>query len=293
MVFLINKRGFFCISKNFSRSGSYLANWWALVFYMHTFAQSLSLLGVHCLFRYSMITGQFQFLFKRWWGILLLFVIHFTVAGLYACFGIFGLGPTDFRRFHWTEDMKNYMGITIDDRLYYFASVFKYLDENGQVHYGWDILGGSGCFLVCGIFYTIVCWTGIKLYSFVKKSVMPATKKRIQLQLLNVLLAQAISPLVCECLPVGAVVYGGILGIVQPYQGIYVTTFVSGYSAVDALLTLILFRAYRRRALTIFLAPFNGCKTVGQVYSLTKTSKGLNSSQTTSENPAQTIKQQE
>ena len=52
---LVDARGFLLFSKFWSRFG-YWSGYVAVLVYLNSFSQSITLLAVHCLFRYSMIT---------------------------------------------------------------------------------------------------------------------------------------------------------------------------------------------------------------------------------------------
>ncbi|CAJ0945148.1 unnamed protein product, partial [Mesorhabditis belari] len=81
---------------------------------------------------------------------------------------------------------------------------------------------------------------------------MSASMRKGQLQLLHVLFAQAFSPALCEFLPVFLLVWGWLIGLTAGPGDFYMPMLFAAYSPLDAFLTLILLKTYRRRFLALF-----------------------------------------
>ncbi|CAJ0575183.1 unnamed protein product, partial [Mesorhabditis spiculigera] len=234
----------------------------ALSFFANSFAQSLSLLGVHCLYRYTVITGRLTYFFTTTKGILCVVVTHFTASMFYVVFCVCGMQPTKSRTDFSRADMKKYLNVTLDESVFYFAPNYLVPDEAGREVINWvDLISSTMCLVLCGSIYSLICYTGVKLYFHVKSAVITGKQRRIQLQLLYVLLAQALSPVFFEFFPAFCIILGGFFHLVQQTKpGIYFSMFIAGYSAADAILVLILFKAYRVRVAAIVrkILPFFG-----------------------------------
>ncbi|CAJ0952975.1 unnamed protein product, partial [Mesorhabditis belari] len=97
-AFIIDESGFLVFSKNLHKLGF----WYSYVMttvYIIAFEMSLSLLGIHCFYRYAKITGKYSSIFEKWYMILLVVIGYFVIAiiyGLNCALDMAGLAPVIF-----------------------------------------------------------------------------------------------------------------------------------------------------------------------------------------------------
>ncbi|CAJ0561607.1 unnamed protein product, partial [Mesorhabditis spiculigera] len=160
--------------------------------------------------------------------------------------------PTEVRRQLSYKDTKEFFNIILTSDVYYYGAVFSNPGPDGIEKYNWIMIVGTVAALsvISGLYWT-TCITGMKLYFYVKRRTISRTVQKYQVQLLLLLLAQAVSPFIFEFVPVFIVLVGGTTRLVPHYGGICAPLFFGGYSGCDAILALLLFKAYRRRMLEI------------------------------------------
>ncbi|CAJ0574265.1 unnamed protein product, partial [Mesorhabditis spiculigera] len=177
-----------------------------------SFEWSLSLLAIHCLYRYAKITGKFAFLFDRWQGLLGITVAHFLIGFVY----IFGchltMRPSPERNQISAKELSERYNVS-SEGLGYLGPIYKLKNQStGKSEFYVGNMAGS---LVCGlvqiISYDVICYFGFKLYLFVQRALISAKTKSINMQLLRLLCIQAIAPMVFEYIPASLTIWGGFV----------------------------------------------------------------------------------
>ncbi|CAJ0565628.1 unnamed protein product, partial [Mesorhabditis spiculigera] len=129
--------------------------------------------------------------------------------------------------------------------------VATYPDASGVDRVLWkNFIGSAGCMLIMVSLYTAIWVFGIRLFFFIRGSLVSAQTKKIQLQLMQLLVIQATVPLIFEYAPCLMCVWGGYIGIpfTKEYS-LYGMVFISAYAPVDAISSIVGFPIYRRRLL--------------------------------------------
>ncbi|CAJ0570913.1 unnamed protein product, partial [Mesorhabditis spiculigera] len=72
--------------------------------------------------------------------------------------------PTKFRDEFSADDLRLYLHVTLDESVYYFGPNFSEVDSEGHEYVNWpDLTSSTMCLVLCGSFYSMLCYTGIKL----------------------------------------------------------------------------------------------------------------------------------
>ncbi|CAJ0568600.1 unnamed protein product, partial [Mesorhabditis spiculigera] len=171
--------------------------------------------------------------------------------------------PSELRTQFSYVETKNLLNLSLTSDVYYYGAVYSFPGPQGVEQYNWKMILGTVVVLgILSMLYSTTCIIGIKLYFYVKQSLTSNAARKRQLQLLMLLLAQAISPCIFEFIPAFVVLVGGPTGFVVLLGGLFglphnwglcATVYMAGYSTSDAVLALMLFKAYRRRTIEILL----------------------------------------
>ncbi|CAJ0952569.1 unnamed protein product, partial [Mesorhabditis belari] len=125
-------------------------------------------------------------------------------------------------------------------------------NANGNTKILWkNLVGSIGCLGLLGVFYTAICLFGLKLFLFIRSSLVSERTKRMNYQLMELFLIQALVPLFFEYVPCFTNVAAGPLDF--PYYediGYYQPIFVSLYPFIDSTMVFVGFRDYRNRILS-------------------------------------------
>ncbi|CAJ0580101.1 unnamed protein product, partial [Mesorhabditis spiculigera] len=156
------------------------------------------------------------------------------------------MSPTQQRNDLSREFLHNVYGVD-PDTFGYIGPVYIWPDSTGTPRYLWkNIFGAGGLLLILIVLYSGVCCFG----TFVVKSLVSKSTKRMHFQMLRLLLIQAIVPLIFEYMPCMMTVYGGFLGLPPALCDLYSLfspVFISAYAPMEAFVTIIGFPVYRRR----------------------------------------------
>ncbi|CAJ0952687.1 unnamed protein product, partial [Mesorhabditis belari] len=256
MGFLMDEYGFVMFSKNFAKTG-YWGSYLAIMIYMDAFNMTLTLLAIHCLYRFVQVSGKWRFIFesKKWISGMLIFHLSFGLAWCMICHLAFK--PTAERTALSKAEL--WLKYEIDmDTLGYIGPVFKSIDPiTKEVTIRWKtVMGAFGCLSILIVLYISICFGAIKLYCFVRSSMVSERTKRLQYQLLRLLFIQAICPFIFEYFPCVVAMWSGLFGFRLSGFALWVPMFTSTYASSDAFLVILGFKAYRQRLLD--LRPFRG-----------------------------------
>ncbi|CAJ0580260.1 unnamed protein product, partial [Mesorhabditis spiculigera] len=135
------------------------------------------------------------------------------------------------------------------DGLGYIGPVYTWPDKQGIRRVIWkNVAGSAGCMLILVILYSGVCCFGLRLFGYIKNSMASHNTKKMNLQLLQLLLIQAVVPLFFEYIPCIMTVFGGYLGLpLSNSYSLVAPVFISGYAPMEAFVTILGFPVYRRR----------------------------------------------
>ncbi|CAJ0954649.1 unnamed protein product, partial [Mesorhabditis belari] len=247
VAILVDEAGYIAFSSRFARH-SFWASYAGIQVFIASFIMSLSLLAAHCLYRYVKISGRFTLIFERWYCILLLIVCNLLFAALVIVFSSLTVMPSQARdQISQFELMERYNLSIVN--LGYIGPVYRTMNsQTGQWDYRWkDLIGIIGCHSLQVITYIAICTCGLKLYFFLHRSLISPKAKAINLQLMRLLLIEAITPLFFDYIPCFVAMWGGLLGLPMSEAAFYVPILFSCYPAAEALMTTLGFRAYRRR----------------------------------------------
>ncbi|CAJ0568125.1 unnamed protein product, partial [Mesorhabditis spiculigera] len=265
MGFIVDEYGFVLFSKNFATAG-FWTSYIAIMVYMDAFTVTLTLLATHCVYRYATISGHLAWLFNTKLGLSVLAFFNLIFGLLWCLFSHIFLCPTAGRTAMSRRTMADQFGIEIE-QIGYIGAMFLMPDDArpGKVRIQWFNMAGAGLVIAILItVYTAICFGALELYLFVRGSTLSAKTKRLNFQLLRLLLIQAIAPIVFEYIPCVIGMFGGVLGLPIQDYGLAVPLMTSCFPTADALFVLIFFKTFRHRllALPIFrLARINRSST--------------------------------
>ncbi|CAJ0952894.1 unnamed protein product, partial [Mesorhabditis belari] len=204
---------------------------------------SISLLAIHGLYRFVKITSKLTYLFDRWSYLSAIVVAHFLSGVLWLLFCQLSMNPSPERNRVSRENLLRKYNVSIEN-LGYLGPLYMITDENGKTKVLWkNLIGSIGCLSLLGLFYTVVCLFGLKLFLFIRASPVSERTKRMNYQLMRLFLIQAVVPLFFEYLPCFTNVAAGPLGF--PYYeeiGYYQPIFVSLYPFIDSTMVFVGFR---------------------------------------------------
>ncbi|CAJ0914264.1 unnamed protein product, partial [Mesorhabditis belari] len=99
------------------------------------------------------------------------------------------------------------------DQLGYLGPVYKLTNTSGSWVYVWpSIISTMSTVTLQVIVYCATCVCGVQLYIFVRKALVSNRSKSMNMQLLRLLMIQAITPLIFEYIPFFATLFGGFIG---------------------------------------------------------------------------------
>ncbi|CAJ0952771.1 unnamed protein product, partial [Mesorhabditis belari] len=252
MGFLIDEYGFVMFSKHFADFG-YWTSYLAIMVYMDAFNKSLTLLAIHCLYRYVKVSGKWRFLFdsKKWIFVLFMFNFVFGPAWCVICHICYHSTPerTEMSKM---EAMKRF-NVNLEE-IGYIGPVMKWPNpQTGAMQIRWfNVLGSFGCSSILLILYAIICLGCVRLYRFISTSMVSERTKKLNYQLLRLLLIQTIAPLIFEYIPCIMAIWGGFIGMPFALEfGWWIPICTSAYSIADSLMVIIGFKAYRERLFAI------------------------------------------
>ncbi|CAJ0952570.1 unnamed protein product, partial [Mesorhabditis belari] len=213
--------------------------------YMDAFNKSLTLLAIHCL--------KWRFLFdsKKWIFVLFMFNFVFGPAWCVICHICYHSTPerTEMSKM---EAMKRF-NVNLEE-IGYIGPVMKWPNpQTGAMQIRWfNVLGSFGCSSLLLILYAIICLGCVRLYRFISTSMVSERTKKLNYQLLRLLLIQTIAPLIFEYIPCIMAIWGGFIGMPFALEfGWWIPICTSAYSIADSLMVIIGFKAYRERLFAI------------------------------------------
>ncbi|CAJ0567699.1 unnamed protein product, partial [Mesorhabditis spiculigera] len=175
------------------------------------------------------ITGKYRRAIDTKLGVASIVFAHILVCCIIEVCCFAALEPSETRTSLSLADTQKILNFTITPSTYYYGAAFSYPGPNGVEIYDWKMIIATGIGLaVYGAMYLGACVIGIRLYLY------------------------AISPFLWEFIPGFVVLLGGLFGVPHNW-GLCATVFMAGYSTSDAVLSLLLFKAYRRRMADILL----------------------------------------
>ncbi|CAJ0580446.1 unnamed protein product, partial [Mesorhabditis spiculigera] len=206
---------------------------------------------------YGYWPAQFSAIFNRWYNLFCLVLVYFLATAFNGVAGHIYTKPSPERTALSRRELLHGYNVSIDG-LGYLGPVYKVVNPlTGEVEHRWaNFLGNSTiCVLMIAI-YLIVCNFAFKLYAFVRSSVLSEKRRALNMQLLKLLVIQAICPLIFEYIPALTTMWGGFLcgfaGISLSRIAPMLPIFISIYAPADAIMVIFGFRAYRRRVLRYF-----------------------------------------
>ncbi|CAJ0922834.1 unnamed protein product, partial [Mesorhabditis belari] len=167
-AFIIDESGFLVFSKNLHKLGF----WYSYVMttvYIIAFEMSLSLLGIHCFYRYAKITGKYSSIFEKWYMILLVVIGYFVIAIIYGLNCALDMAPSPASDLLRRDELRIRYNVSIDG-LGYMGPVYKLKNpQTGKVEilFG-NMLGSLSCLIVQMIIFTVICACGWKLSSIAR-----------------------------------------------------------------------------------------------------------------------------